>query len=352
MTLTEFAYYFKKYLPVGIVIGLVILILFYVFKLFFLYLQVNQTKTIYTNPVFGKISRPLLPQASQSAEITYVLDTIEGQPVTATDTANIYLLPPTQSSFKFLQQIYLMAKAVGIDTDVFKHNLQNTIATFSDGAQKLDIDVTNYNFTYEYYLQNLKSSPQYFTNVIVPDKKDIEDKAIAFLNSVGRYPDELSKGKRNLTYLTYDPTTDKLTPAPLSQSTNMVEIDFYRSDVDNVYPIVTPNFSNSPTYVLMAFSNDGFRIIKAQVKFFEKSDSQVGIYPVIDGNTAWEELKGNKAFIISGDTSKPQIRIKKMFLGYYDPDIYQTYLEPVYVFLGDNNFVAYVPAIATNYYSD
>jgi hypothetical protein len=38
-----------------------------------------------------------------------------------------------------------------------------------------------------------------------------------------------------------------------------------------------------------------------------------------------------------------------MFLGYYDPDIYQKYLQPVYVFLGNNGFVAYVPAIKEEY---
>ena len=38
-----------------------------------------------------------------------------------------------------------------------------------------------------------------------------------------------------------------------------------------------------------------------------------------------------------------------MFMGYYDPDIYQGYLEPVYVFLGTDNFVAFVPAVIDEY---
>ena len=41
-----------------------------------------------------------------------------------------------------------------------------------------------------------------------------------------------------------------------------------------------------------------------------------------------------------------------MFLGYYDPDVYQEYLQPMYVFLGDNNFVAYLPAITDDYFNE
>lgn len=38
-----------------------------------------------------------------------------------------------------------------------------------------------------------------------------------------------------------------------------------------------------------------------------------------------------------------------MFLGYFDPDVYQEYLQPVYVFIGDDDFVSYVPAVSGEY---
>jgi hypothetical protein len=41
-----------------------------------------------------------------------------------------------------------------------------------------------------------------------------------------------------------------------------------------------------------------------------------------------------------------------MFLAYYDPDIYQEYLQPVYVFVGEPNFIAYVPAISNEYLAE
>ena len=40
-----------------------------------------------------------------------------------------------------------------------------------------------------------------------------------------------------------------------------------------------------------------------------------------------------------------QISVKKMYLAYFDPAIQQDYLQPMFVFLGDNNFAGYIPAL-------
>ncbi len=88
------------------------------------------------------------------------------------------------------------------------------------------------------------------------------------------------------------------------------------------------------------------------MKFFEKSDEEVGIYPVKTGTIAWEELQNDKGMIVSAPTDKTSIKIKKMFFAYFDPDIYQNYLQPVYIFLGENNFIGYVPAITADYLID
>ncbi len=129
---------------------------------------------------------------------------------------------------------------------------------------------------------------------------------------------------------------------------NLVEVDFYRPDIDE-YPIVSPKYFNSQNYVLLVFYEEGFKILAAQVRFFEKSEEQVGIYPLITGREAYEKLKTGRAYIVTFPKDTKDIIIKKMFLGYLDPDVYQTYLQPVYIFLGDDNFVSYVAAIRDDY---
>jgi hypothetical protein len=101
----------------------------------------------------------------------------------------------------------------------------------------------------------------------------------------------------------------------------------------------------------MVFHNDEPTMIKAQIKFFEKEDDKVGIYPVKTGDQAYQDLKDKKALIVSPGTDTGTITIKKMGMGYFDPDFYQQYLQPMYYFIGEHGFIAYVPAIWDQYIS-
>jgi hypothetical protein len=102
----------------------------------------------------------------------------------------------------------------------------------------------------------------------------------------------------------------------------------------------------------MAFYNGGAKVLRAQIKFFEKSEEQIGVYPLKTGDAVWTELKEGKGMVVSDIKNQKDITIKKMFLGYLDPSVYQDYLQPVYVFLGANNFVAYVPAVSNDFLTE
>ena len=89
--------------------------------------------------------------------------------------------------------------------------------------------------------------------------------------------------------------------------------------------------------------------MKAQIKYFAQSEDQIGIYPLRSTDQAFEDLKGGKGIVISSSQPDGEVKIKKVFLAYYDPDTYQEYMQPVYVFLGENKFVAYVTAVTDEY---
>ncbi len=349
MTLTEISYYSRKMLPFLVLIVLIFLIFFYAIKLFFLYLNLNRPKQLSINPIFNKISQPKVSGASSSAGLNFTLDTIEGEPITATETAKIYFMPESTSRFGIREKAYLVAKAFGFDTTVVKHNLvNNSNYVFKDGKQDLSIDITNFNFKYVYQFAGDKNL---FDNTKIPTKSEIEEKASSFLKQINRYPEELAQGKSNIIYLRYDSLYKRLSVAARPQDANVVEIDFYRPDIDG-FSTVSPTYFNSQNSMIMVFHADDYKILRAQVEFFEKSNEQVGIYPVKTGAQAWADLKAGKGIIISSPNGSKNIVIKKMFFGYFDPDSYQEYLQPVYVFLGDGNFVAYVSAVTADYLTE
>ena len=175
-------------------------------------------------------------------------------------------------------------------------------------------------------------------------KAIIENKAIDFLKKIGRYPEELGKGTVNVIYLKHNPGNENFINVEKSSLAQLVEVDFQRPDIDG-YSVVTPKFFTSQNYVIMLFQGTDYQIIKSQISFFEKSEEQVGTYLIKTGDEAWSELNSGLGFVVAGTQGQQNIVIKDMKLRYFDPDIYQSYLQPVYVFLGEGNFAAYVPAV-------
>ena len=341
MSLTELSYYFRKYLPYAILSCLIFLIFFYSIKLTLIYIESNKTIPVYTNPIFGNVSQPEIPNSSSSAGFKFTLDTIEGQPITATDTAKVYFMLQNNPRFGYSEKIYLIAKSFGFNTEVVKHQLTGKIATFSDKEKTLTIDISNFNFKFDRKVNNeLFTSSQ----LTIPVRTVIENKAIDFLKKIGRYPDELAKGTTNIIYLKYNPINQNFVNVEKSSQAQLVEIDFGRPDIDT-FKVVTPKFFTSQNYVIMLFQGEEFQIIKSQIAFFEKSEEQVGTYLVKTGEEAWSELNSGMGYIVAGTQGQKDVLIKSMELRYFDPDIYQNYLQPVYVFLGEGNFAAYVSAI-------
>ncbi len=340
MSLTELSYWFRKALPYIILGILGVLIIFYSFKLYFIYLESNKPVVITTNLIFGKIDKPKIQVATTSANLSFILDTIEGQPVTATDTASIFYLPQTPTRFGYKEKILLMAKNFGFDLDKANYKLVDRLATFSSDNHKLTIDIGNFNFNFESDVDpNLIASSS-----VILSKTEIENKAINLLKTMGRYPEELARGNNNITYLKYNPYIKDFVNVEEQSQAQAVEIDFFRPDIETT-SVVTPKFFTSQNYLILFFDKDQEKIIRGQVSFFEKSEDQIGIYPVKTGDQAWEELKNGSGIVVAGQKGLKKVTIKKMFLSYLDPDIYQRFLQPVYVFIGDNDFVAYVTAV-------
>lgn len=354
MTLTEVNFYVRKMAPFAVIVILVLLTVFFAIRLLLIISSQNpqqagttQTAKVPINPIFNKIKPPQISETGTSGMFSYTLDTLDGTTnvENATSAAQVFFLQKPAATFGFLDEIYNMARNVGIDTEVTKHTLTDRIASFDDGRRKLEIDIDTFNFSYEYYLDR---DDELFQNDIGTRISGIESTGGNFLSKMGKYNQSLSRGKRNMIYLRYDKEARQISPLESAAGTNLVELDYYRPDI-GVYPVVTSSYYNSQNYIMVAMRGNNPDIVKAQIKFFEQSKDQIGSYPLRSSDQAFEDLKGGKGLVISSGQPDGQVTIKKVFLAYYDPDIYQEYMQPVYVFLGENKFVAYVTAVTDEY---
>jgi hypothetical protein len=238
-----------------------------------------------------------------------------------------------------------MAQKLDINTDSVEHQEVGEDVIFQDDEKKLTVNISNFNFEYKY---NYENNIAIFENSVMPGDNLIKERIKQFLRVLGRYPEELVQGKENLIFLNFNLQTKDFEITENRNLANAVEIDFYRPDIDN-FITVSPAYFNSHNYAVVLFQQDQVKILKAQIKFFEKESQKTGVYPIKTGDQAWQELKEQGGVIVSAGKNNNQITIKKMFLSYYDPDVYQQYLQPVYTFLGNNGFAAYVPAIKQEY---
>lgn len=346
MSLTEVAYYIRKLLPV-VVIGAIFLMLFYFLTVSFVkYYQSTRQKTVPINPIFGKITKIILSSKSfdYPENANFILDNIEGRPTEATSAAKVFFLPAKTTRFGYLEKIYLMAKTLGFDTEIVKHKLDGTKAIFEDNEKKLAVDIADFNFEYSLKGNNKEN---FLDGAGVPEDNRLKDSAKNFLGILGKYSPELAKGYENTVYLTLDENLE-FSATENIENAKAAEVDFFRADIDKV-PVISPKFPFSHNFVAMVFKNNLHQILKAQIKFFESEKENFGIYPLKSGEAAYDELKNHKAIILSLGKNKNQFTIRKMFLAYFEPDIYQEYLQPVFVFVGDSGFAAIVPAVQDEY---
>ncbi|GIW62405.1 MAG: hypothetical protein KatS3mg090_0231 [Patescibacteria group bacterium] len=383
MNLTEISYFIRKY-GILIVLGGIFVILL-IFTLNLLIRLSNQTKQPTTtknkleiNPVFGKIKLPKLEtEQTISPNIEFILDTIEGVPITASNSAQVLKFEKTTPVLTYLERSYLMAKTLGFDTEKLQPTRQDTLINFETTEKQLEIQITDFSFKYQ-----LKNSylTQIAQNLSIANltENDLVTIAKEKLNEVNKYTDNLINGKMNLTYLKID-ETGKFKVTETKQSANSLRIDLYPNDINGI-PIITEDYDKSPNYIIVALETKQIPateptnqtdnqnqdpeqtptptptpiiesrpiIISASIQDKDFSN-EIGVYPLITGDQAWQNLKEKKAIITlkpGEDTTK--IEISKMFLGYlYAPDKSE-YLLPYYVFLG-KDFIAYVPAITPEY---
>jgi hypothetical protein len=158
---------------------------------------------------------------------------------------------------------------------------------------------------------------------------------------------DLENGPIQTTYL--KAVANSLVPAVSLSEADFVRFDIYRQD--QIFPFVTPQFDEANVSVILSGSSDSEkRIIRLEYAYFPIDYNSYATYPLKPVETAWEELKQGKAYIARVKSSAPdEITVRRVFLALYDPDQYQPFIQPVYIFQGDDDFMAYVPAIAAEW---
>ncbi len=275
------------------------------------------------------------------------------------DRMTVYFAPTKRSGFLDPQKAVETAAAMGF---IFKPD-QPTETRYVWHKQdalssSLDMDIVSGYFTLKRAWQN--------DPAVLVDSNFASDKQVIadlgnFLSRVDLAPTD-AFGNEKITYLKSE--GEKLVPALSLSDSEFVRVDTFRSDIKiydeskgpdkkvevGKYSFYRPDADVGLIRAVMSGSRDtNNSVINMDYNYTKIEYDTNGTYPIKTGEQAWTELKGGKGYVTNEGPKTGTVKIRRILLGYYDTDKNHKYMMPVYVFLGDKDFVAYVSAVADSY---
>ncbi|MBI2007230.1 MAG: hypothetical protein HYS83_00790 [Candidatus Blackburnbacteria bacterium] len=345
MTLTETAYYTRAAIKYSIFFAL-----FLIVARLFWEVGLGAYRKFYPEPPppptvsFGKLPKLPFLDKKDSSGFTFSLQTPTGEFPKFPTTLNVYFMPQREVSFLDLDEAAKLARLLGFSGKMV--NLLETIYRFEKDGEpaNIDMNIVNKTFSLNY---NLAATPELLS--FRPRSTDDALRTVISLLSQGNlFPDDLEKGEKSFGFL--KPQAREFVEVPSLSEANFVRVNFFRANYDNL-PVLTPDKNIANTWFLVgADRSGGSKLIGGEYHYFAADKGNSSTYPVKTADTAWEELKNGRGFIISQPESTKEITIRRVYLAYYDSGEPQGFLQPIVVFEGDRDFVAYLPAVTDEFY--
>lgn len=292
---------------------------------------------------WGKLPLPDFPNSLvNSSNFSYALDTSTGNlPELGVDAGfdkfmKVYFITKSSASLLSAERSQNLASKFSINSP--PQVLSDTKYLYAENNRKITVDLDTGNFLYTSEATiSAKPTPDDDNKLVV----DFE----TTLNNLGIKGEELKKGRTKIILLKSNGIN--FIPTTLRTETQAIQVSIWPENIDGK-SIFTPEFNKALINALV--SNNTTELdsyISMQYINYPIDLTTFSTYPIKQPTQAYDDLKSGKGVIIL-EPSKPQVSITSVYLGYFLSENYSAYLQPIYVFEGQN-FAAYVPAITSEY---
>lgn len=346
MTLTQFTYYGRLTVKYGL-IALVVMMVGRV--------SVNTFAAVWRalNPPppppptvgFGSLPSIRFPDRADITEPdTYVLETPNASFPVFSDRAKVFFMP--QSSLGLLndQQARSIAQVYGyvFEPEILSSRIYRwTKSQPINSTLQIDIQSLTFTLTTDYL-----SRPELLSSPNLPDNFAAVDTVKDFLDRTVSAPD-MATASGEIVYKKN--VANELDDAVSLSDADYIQVDLNRTPVDDLYRMYTPEGYKGTVHAIITGALQGQnRIVHLENNYHQVDYSQVHTYPLRAARDAWQIMRSGEGYVASFD-GEGQAVIRSVSLGYYDDFEEQSYLQPVYVFEGDDEFVGYVSAIDPTY---
>lgn len=344
MSLTDTAFYTRRAINWAI-LGVIAYILLRIFWSIFLavFLMIFPPKAPPPNNAFGKLPSLKFPAtATPSAKLTFQLQTIEGDVPAASASANVYFMPKTAPNLLALNSAQDFAGLLFFSPTPIQES--KNIYRFNDPEfplRRLRYDIVSGNFIVRYAFEQ---DPSIFIEKNLGSPDAIQLEATNLLGQYDLSKEDIANGRTTVTFLKLTGTA--LVPTSSLSQADAVRVDFFRQGIGDM-KIFTPNPDEAPIAIIFSGStNSKKHVLEFAYTYWPIDLTTSATYGLISSEQAWTILQNGQGYIARLPTSGNVAVIRNIYLAYYDSYDPQTYLQPIFVFEGDNGFVAYVPAVA------
>jgi hypothetical protein len=209
------------------------------------------------------------------------------------------------------------------------------------------LEINIYEGTYTLIAQ-WAADPYFLDNNELLSENQAITKVEDYLNRNRLLPTDLDILNPAITYL--KASGGEFTPTLSLSEADFIDVDYARIAIDTLYPAVTADPKQGLIEVVVSGNrNYADGIVRVNTQYFPIDYVNAHTYPIKSAALAWQELTEGKAFIASLKSKSSLVAVRRVELGYFDSYEAQDYLQPIWIFSGDNEFVAYVSAIATDF---
>lgn len=292
---------------------------------------------------FGALPAIQFPENDLEKPISYQLETATGRLPAFEDRAKVFLMPKQNASLLDDEAAKQVAADLGF---VFKPEVLDSTTyrwTKSEPLQSvLELDLPSKNFELS---TNFLSRPDLLLNARVPQDTAAVSAIKSFLQKADLLDKDVATVSGQVTYM--KATGDELVPAVSYSDADFVRVDISRLPIDQLYPVVTPEGEVGIINGVVAGNERGNGQIVALENHHRPVDyTQVETYPLRTVQSAWKLVQNGESYI--AQTKSETAVIRDVYLAYFDSYEAQDYLQPIYVFVGDD-FMAYVGALDPRY---
>jgi hypothetical protein len=355
-TLTEASVTARKVIKFGLIGFVGITILWYLGTALIAYYQsINPAPLPEPTVDFGVLPKINFPEVTTRPKLILELPT--GNIPVFVDRLRVYTEPIKRSTFTDAEKGIETAAALGF---LFKPELKTAsdyVWTNQDQlSSKLEMNIISSHFSLTRQWQN---NPALASMASFTSEKAVIMDTENYLSQVGLLSPDII-GVEKATYLKDD--GGKLANALSLSEAHFVQLDLFRKNLDETdpadkskaviasYPFYRADPNKGLLRVIVSGSkNLSDKIISLDFGYNKIDYTKSGTYPIKTGEVAWSELEKGGGYVFLGDSNTAEVKIRRIFLGYYDAESSTGYAMPIYIFLGDKGFTAYVSAVADNW---